>query len=276
MSKRNKLQEQLYRIIFEADTKSGKAFDIVLLFLILLSIVLVMLESINEVRNQAGNILHILEWAITLLFTVEYLLRIYSSPKPHAYIFSFMGIIDLLAILPTYLAFGIDGAHALIIIRAFRLLRVFRIFKLYHVMRAGHLLLLAVRNSALKIFIFMLFVVILVILLGSFMYVIEGGKNGFYSIPISIYWAVITITTVGYGDIVPVTALGKFVASFIMLLGYSIIAIPTGIMSVEMARTFREQDNNHEKIKCPNCNAPIGTLHANFCPSCGEKLNGMI
>lgn len=264
------LKEKIYQIIFESDTNNGKAFDIALLIMILISIALVMLESISSVKAQSGQMLYFAEWLITILFTIEYILRIYSSPKPTTYIFSFMGIIDLLAIVPTYLAFGLPGIQSLIIIRSFRLLRVFRIFKLYHVMRAGHMLLLAVRRSALKIFIFMLFILILVILLGGIMYVIEGGENGFVNIPVSIYWAVITLTTVGYGDIVPVTNLGKFVSAFIMLLGYSIIAIPTGIVSVEMSRTFNETSDNEKK--CPHCNEPKHAEGANFCRICGTQL----
>lgn len=271
MAKRSKFKEQLYRIIFESDTRSGKTFDLVLLVLIVLSIVLVMLESVESINSRTGNWLLILEWVITLLFTMEYLLRIYVSPKVRSYVFSFMGIIDLLAILPTYLAFGVASAHALIIVRAFRLLRVFRILKLYHVLRAGNMLVLALRKSALKIFIFMLFVLIMVVLLGTIMYVIEGGENGFSNIPVSIYWAIITLTTVGYGDIVPVSALGKFVSSFIMLLGYSIIAIPTGIVSVEMSRTFISSDQ--PKRSCPACKEEDHLPQSLYCHKCGTALN---
>jgi voltage-gated potassium channel len=269
--KKHSLKADIYRVIFESDTKSGKTFDIVLLIMILLSIALVMLESISSIKEQTGKLLYFSEWIITILFTIEYGLRIYSSPKPSAYIFSFMGIIDLLAIIPTYLAFGIPGLQSLIIIRSFRLLRIFRILKLYHIMRAGHMLLLALRNSALKIFIFMLFIMILVILLGGIMYVIEGGENGFTNIPVSIYWAVITLTTVGYGDIVPVTALGKFVSAFIMLLGYSIIAIPTGIVSVEMSRTFNA--DLPQSIKCSNCGENNHLNNSVYCHKCGEKIS---
>lgn len=271
MSKRSKLKEQLYRIIFESDTRNGKTFDLVLLVLIVLSIVLVMLESVESIKSRTGNWLLMLEWIITILFTAEYLLRIYVSPKVRSYVFSLMGIIDLLAILPTYLAFGVASAHTLIIVRAFRLLRVFRILKLYHVLRAGNMLVLALRKSALKIFIFMLFVLIMVVLLGTIMYVIEGGENGFTNIPVSIYWAIITLTTVGYGDIVPVSALGKFVSSFIMLLGYSIIAIPTGIVSVEMSRTFNNSDQ--PKNSCPSCMEENHLPKSRYCHRCGTALN---
>ncbi|GAO28008.1 ion transporter [Geofilum rubicundum] len=265
------LREKIYQIIFEADTPAGKRFDIALLVVIVISIALVMLESIPSVKQIYGKELLSAEWLITILFTVEYLLRIFSSPKPAKYIFSFLGIIDLLAIIPTFLSLLAPDAQALVVIRAIRLLRIYRILKLYHFIRASNLLVLALQRSARKILIFMMFIAILVVMLGSIMYVVEGAQNGFYSIPLSIYWAIITLTTVGYGDIVPLTDLGKFIASFIMLLGYSILAIPTGIVTVEMSRTFNESTDKHKT--CNNCGEPHHTPEANYCRICGEKLS---
>jgi voltage-gated potassium channel len=267
----NRWKQKTYEIIFKSDTPWGKRFDIILLSVILISIVLVMIESVPSYQSLYGRPLRIGEWIITILFTIEYILRIVSSPKPLKYLFSFLGIIDFLAVIPTYLGLIVPDAQALAVIRAIRLLRIYRILRLYHFIRAGNLLILSLQRSARKILIFMMFVVILVILLGSIMYVVEGGENGFYSIPISIYWAVITLTTVGYGDIVPVTDLGKFISIFIMLLGYSIIAIPTGIVSVEMSNTFNQPPD--EPQKCPQCGEPNHAPGANFCRVCGARLN---
>jgi voltage-gated potassium channel len=267
----NHWRKKTYEIIFKADTPWGKRFDIILLSVILISIVLVMIESVPSYQSLYGQPLRQGEWIITILFTIEYILRIVSSPKPLKYLFSFLGIIDFLAVIPTYLGLIVPDAQALAVIRAIRLLRIYRILRLYHFIRAGNLLILSLQRSARKILIFMMFVVILVILLGSIMYVVEGGKNGFYSIPMSIYWAVITLTTVGYGDIVPVTDLGKFISVFIMLLGYSIIAIPTGIVSVEMSNTFNQPPD--EPQKCPQCGESNHAPGANFCRICGARLN---
>lgn len=266
----NRWRQKTYEIIFKADTPWGKRFDIILLSVILISIVLVMIESVPSYQSLYGQPLRQGEWIITILFTIEYILRIVSSPKPLKYLFSFLGIIDFLAVIPTYLGLIVPDAQALAVIRAIRLLRIYRILRLYHFIRAGRLLILSLQRSARKILIFMMFVVILVILLGSIMYVVEGGENGFYSIPLSIYWAVITLTTVGYGDIVPVTALGKFISIFIMLLGYSIIAIPTGIVSVEMSNTFNRPPD--EPQKCPQCGEANHAPGANFCRVCGARL----
>ncbi|WP_132433867.1 ion transporter [Natronoflexus pectinivorans] len=265
------LKQRLYRIIFESDTYTGRMFDVWLLVFIVLSIAVVMLESMPAVRELYHSKLISLEWFFTFIFTIEYFTRIYCAPNRKKYLFSFLGVVDFLAIIPTYIAFTFPDAQTFIVIRAIRLLRVYRILKLYHFVRAGNLLLLAIRRSLRKIFIFMMFILILVVMLGSIMYVVEDGKNGFYSIPLSIYWAVITLTTVGYGDIVPVTALGKFLATFIMLLGYSIIAIPTGIVSVEMSRTFRDRTESDKE--CHGCGEPNHTPTANFCRICGARLD---
>ena len=264
-------QKKAYQVIFESDTFYGKLFDEILLGMILLSIAVVMLESMAEVRANYGRLLNNAEIFFTLAFTIEYIFRILCYPRPKKYIFSFLGIIDFLAIIPTYIAFTFPEAQPLVVIRGIRLLRIYRILKLYRYVRAGNLLLLSLRNSFRKIMIFMMFILILVVMLGSIMYVVEDGKNGFYSIPLSIYWAVITLTTVGYGDIVPVTDLGKFIATFIMLLGYSIIAIPTGIVSVEISRTWSDKA---EKGKvCKYCDEPNHSPEANFCRICGSRVD---
>jgi voltage-gated potassium channel len=273
MKEKNKEQpvwkKKVYEIIFNSDTFYGKLFDQILLVLILISIVAVMLESVTAIRLQYIETLHTIEWVLTIVFLIEYIFRIISSPKPLKYVTSFFGIIDLLAILPSFISLIIPGVQPLIVIRALRLLRVYRILKLYRYIQEGNTLLLAIRRSFYKIFIFMFFIFILVILMGSLMYVIEGGENGFYSIPLGIYWAVITLTTVGYGDIVPVTALGKFVATFIMLLGYSIIAIPTGIVSAELGFSRKEKS---ETLICDACGETGHQNDANYCRRCGHTL----
>lgn len=270
VTKSKNWKKRIYDIIFKADTFYGKLFDELLLVVILISVAVVMLESITEVRLTHGNTLLTIEWVLTLLFLVEYILRIISSPKPWKYIFSFFGIIDFLAILPTFLAIAVPAVQPLIIVRALRLLRIYRILKLYTFIQEGNVLLIALRNSFRKIFIFMMFILVLVLILGSIMYVVEGSENGFNSIPLSIYWAVITLTTVGYGDIVPITDLGKFIATFIMLLGYSIIAIPTGIVSAEI--TKRKGSKILTRI-CPNCDESEHQKDANFCKNCGCELD---
>jgi voltage-gated potassium channel len=263
-------KKNLFEIIFSSDTYYGKLFDVILLVLIIISVGVVMLESISEVKVNFGRHLLILEWVLTFLFLIEYIVRIICSPRPLRYIVSFFGIVDFLAIAPTLIAFFIPVVQPLIVIRSLRLLRVFRILKLSHFISEGNALLIAVRNSMRKISIFMAFILVIVLLLGSLMYVIEGAENGFNSIPLSIYWAVITITTVGYGDIVPVTSLGKFISTFIMLLGYSIIAIPTGIVSAEITRSGRA---NVKTRICPHCKESEHQADATFCKSCGQKLS---
>lgn len=237
MIKKNKEKNwkvKLHDIIYEADTPAGKLFDIILLFVILFSIFLVMLESVESINAQYGYILDISEWIITILFSIEYLARIITVKNPRKYIFSFYGIIDLLSTIPKYLSLFILGAHSLVVIRALRLLRVFRILKLTRFIGESANFGKALRQSRAKIAVFITFVIVLCIILGSVMYLIENDKeSGFTSIPRSVYWAIVTLTTVGYGDIAPITALGQFIASLIMILGYGIIAIPTGIILVE-------------------------------------------
>jgi voltage-gated potassium channel len=230
-----KWQLQLHETIYESETSAGKMFDVALLACILTSIVIVMLDSVDTLHEKYGELFYILEWTFTGIFTVEYILRLICIRYPIKYVFSPLGIIDLLAIVPSYLTVIGIGSQSLLVLRALRLLRIFRIFRLVHFLSEMQFLSVAVGNSMRKISIFILFVLTSVVILGSIIYLVEGQTNGFTSIPQSIYWAIVTITTVGYGDIAPVTPLGKFIASFIMLLGYGIIAVPTGIVTTEMA-----------------------------------------
>ncbi len=268
----NLFRHKIYEIIFEADTFYGKLFDIVLLITIVSSVVAVMLESIDSIHQQYGDILRIFEWIVTILFTIEYFLRIYAVNKPLKYIFSFMGIIDLLAIIPTYLIFIFPAAHFFTVVRSIRLIRVFRVFKLSHYLRGAHTMQIALRSSRPKIVVFLLSVMILVIVLGTLMYIIEGSSDtkGFDNIPNSIYWAIVTLTTVGYGDVFPATAFGKVVASFIMILGYGIIAVPTGIVTAEFSRKKREKVSTQA---CPDCTTEGHEVDAKFCKKCGTELN---
>lgn len=230
----------MHEVIFEADTAAGKAFDVMLMVCIILSIAVVMLESVAGIRRAYGPWLRTAEWGFTLLFTVEYILRLISVGRPLRYARSFFGIIDLLAIAPTYLGLIFTGSHTLIVIRAIRLLRVFRVFKLAHFLGEAQELRAALRASVNKIIVFIGTVLTLVMIIGAMMYLIEGEGSGFTSIPQGIYWAIVTMTTVGYGDIAPVTVLGKFFASVVMMTGYGIIAVPTGIVTVELAGVRRE------------------------------------
>ena len=263
-------QLRLHEIIYESETKAGKIFDIGLLFLIVSSIIVVILDSSAGWHRSYGNLFLKMEWAFTILFTIEYILRLICIKKPWLYVFSFLGLIDLLSIIPGYLSLFYAGAHSLLVLRALRLLRIFRIFKLTHFLSEMEFLGVAVKGSLKKISIFMLIVLMLVIIMGSIMYLVEGGKNGFNSIADSIYWAIVTITTVGYGDISPSTDLGKFVASVIMLMGYAIIAVPTGIVTTEMALAVRNKEQHREA--CPSCGKEGHDLNALYCKFCGEKL----
>jgi voltage-gated potassium channel len=263
----NTVKQKIYRIIYLTDTTAGRRFDLILLWLIGLSILSVLLESVAAIRSRYINVIQIAEWLFTICFTIEYVLRIYSSQKPLRYIFSFYGIIDLLAFLPTYLSLLFPGSQYLVVIRALRLLRVFRILKLSRFLSEGNILRSALRSSRYKITVFLVSVLTLIIIVGTLMYLIEGETGGFTSIPVSIYWAIVTITTVGYGDIAPQTALGQFLASILMIIGYGIIAVPTGIVSVEMARATDEA-----REKCPTCHAPILTVDSRFCSNCGKQL----
>ncbi len=265
------MRERLYEIIFEADTREGKIFDLALLIVILISIGLVMFESVPSIRHSHNQILKLSEWTITIIFTVEYILRVLIVKKPFRYIFSFYGIIDFLAVVPTYLGLFIVGSHSLIVIRVLRLLRIFRILKLTRYTQAGRNLARAMWASREKISVFIFFVITLVIIIGTVMYLVEGEENGFISIPRSIYWAVVTLTTVGYGDISPQTSLGQFLASVVMILGYAIIAVPTGIVTAEMMKPSSEVNTNTQV--CPRCLQDNHDDDAVFCKKCGTKLN---
>ncbi|ARV06008.1 ion transporter [Polaribacter sp. SA4-10] len=265
-------KERLHEIIYEADTRAGKLFDVILLVAILASILLVMLESVEHLDNKYHNFLNISEWIITILFSIEYILRVVSIKKPLKYIFSFYGIIDLLSTIPKYLSLFFIGSHHFAALRALRLLRVFRILKLARYIGASNKLLISLKASRAKILVFLFFVIILCVILGTIMYMIEGAENGFTSIPRSVYWAIVTMTTVGYGDIAPHTPFGQFIASIIMILGYGIIAIPTGIVSSEITK------NNSNSIdintqSCSHCAAEGHKDGAEFCYNCGSKLN---
>ena len=268
--KQTSWKRELHEIIYEADTPNGKLFDLILLITILASIVLVMLESIDSINDSYGTFLNISEWIITGLFTLEYILRIIAIKKPLKYIFSFYGIIDLLSTIPKYLSLIFIGSHHFAALRALRLLRVFRILKLTRYIGASNKLLIALKASRAKIGVFLFFIIILCVILGAIMYMIEGADNGFTSIPKSIYWAVVTMTTVGYGDIAHQTPFGQFIASIIMILGYAIIAIPTGIVSSEISKTDSIDTNTQS---CPNCGIDGHKDGAEFCYSCGTKLN---
>ena len=234
-------KESLREIIFGYRTKSGKIFDIVLLALIIISVIGVMLDSDKNIHQRYGDVLLTAEWIFTIIFTIEYILRIYCSRSKRKYVFSTMGIIDLLSIIPTYLMVFYAPIGFLIDIRIMRLIRIFRIFQLSKYLRSGHTMQIALRSSRPKIIVFILSISLIVIILGTLMYIVEGQQNGFDNIPKSIYWAVVTLTTVGYGDVVPITTLGKTISVFIMMLGYAIIAVPTGIVSSEMSRNRQDK-----------------------------------
>jgi voltage-gated potassium channel len=263
------IRAKLHEIIFEADTPEGKAFDIALMICIILSVIAVLLESVTGVRARYGTWLRALEWLMTILFTIEYCLRLFCVGKPLRYALSFYGIVDLMAIIPTYLSAFVIGAQSLIVIRALRLLRVFRVLKLAHFVGEAQELQTAMRGSARKIIIFLGAVLTIVVIVGALIYLIEGEEHGFTSIPESIYWAIVTMTTVGYGDIAPQTALGKFLAAAIMILGYGIIAVPTGIITFEIAGAARLRISTRA---CPQCAAEGHDTDAIFCKSCGARL----
>jgi voltage-gated potassium channel len=266
--KHDLLRKKIYVIIFRSDTPAGRLFDLALLFLILLSIFSVALESVAEFRKNYIAYIHVIEWTCTILFTLEYILRIYAINRPKQYIFSFYGLVDLVAFLPTYLSFFLAGTQFLVVVRAFRLLRVFRILKLSRFLSEGNILKQALQNSMHKIVVFLATVLTVVTIMGTIMYLIEGPDNGFESIPMAIYWAIVTITTVGYGDVSPQSPLGQFFASILMIMGYGIIAVPTGIVSVEMAKA-----TELAKKRCPACKAPLTDAESKFCAYCGIKLS---
>ena len=262
-------KEQWYHIIFESDTPPAKNFDIILLILIVLSVLVVMLDSVKDIHDFMGIWFLYLEWIFTIIFTIEFIVRIIVSRKKVKYIRSFYGVIDLLSILPTYLSLVVTGSHFLIIIRILRMLRVFRILKLSRYLKASEVLAISLKQSKYKIIVFLEVVLTTVVIMGSLMYLIEGPESGFDSIPRGIYWAIVTLTTVGFGDITPDTVLGQFVASIIMILGYSIIAVPTGIISSEMIKTNTMMLNNKQ---CDDCQTVLHADDAKYCKHCGKKL----
>lgn len=263
------LKQKLYEIIFESDTFWGKMFDVALIVCILLSMIVTIFDSLVAIPWLEITLV-VLEYVFTLFFTLEYLARLYCSPAPKAYARSFFGIIDLISILPMYLGFFFSTARFAIVLRSFRLIRIFRIFKLFDFLAEGHMLLLSLRQSFNKILVFFLFVVILVISIGTLMFMVESGHPGtaFTDIPTSIYWAIVTMTTVGYGDITPITPMGRFLSAVVMLLGYTIIAVPTGIVSASMMKEYRKKDQR----TCPNCHRGGHEENARFCRHCGSEL----
>jgi len=269
LSTYKKWQKVLHEVIFEADTKAGKLFDVVLIISIISSVAIVMMDSVSALNYQFGTFIYFAEWFFTLLFTVEYILRLLCVNRPLKYAFSFLGIIDLLAIIPTYLSLFIPGSQYLTVIRILRVLRIFRVFKLVYYMGEAKQLIKALKASQRKITVFLMTVLTLVIIFGSLMYVIEDSSNGFTSIPRSIYWSIVTLTTVGYGDISPKTNLGQVIASVIMILGYGIIAVPTGIVTSEM--TLVKKDITTQV--CPECMAEGHDSDALYCKYCSSSLN---
>ncbi len=262
-------QQKLHEIIFEADTFWGRLFDLMLIMVILISVLVVMLESVQGIRDNYGKVLTVLEWIFTVLFTLEYFARIISLKKPIHYIKSFYGIIDLLSFLPMYFSLLIAGTPALVVFRVMRLLRIFRVLKLVRYLSEANKLFYALKASLPKITVFIVSMVCITLLIGTFMYMIEGGENGFDSIPRSIYWAIVTMTTVGYGDIAPATVMGQTLASFVMILGYGIIAVPTGIVTSEIQNAKFKSISTQA---CPSCSREGHDLNATYCKYCGEKL----
>jgi len=261
-------RQRVYEIVFEAETPAGRIFDITLISLILLSVLAVFLESVRSIRESYGHQLYAAEWAFTLLFSVEYILRLVSVRRPLRYVFSFYGLVDLLAILPTYLSLIFPGTQYLLVIRILRLLRIFRVLKLTAYISEGRVISTALRASRHKIIVFLVAIVTIVVVVGSLMYVVEGEEHGFVDIPTSIYWAIVTLTTVGYGDLSPKTGLGKFLASVVMIMGYGIIAVPTGIVTGELIRASKPASTH----VCPECHAEGHDLDAVHCKYCGAKL----
>jgi len=261
---------RLHEIVFEADTPQGRIFDVALIIIILLSVVTVMLDSSRAVSDRYENAFRIAEWGFTALFTVEYVVRLLSVRRPLRYALSFFGIVDLLALLPSYISLFLPTGRYLLVVRVLRLLRIFRVLKLGKFLSEGAILSQALRASRHKIFVFLSTVLTLVVLIGAVMYVVEGEENGFTSIPTSMYWAIVTLTTVGYGDVAPQTPLGKLLASLVMIIGYGIIAVPTGIVTSELAQVSRDIAS---KQACPACGAGGHPADAKFCRKCGAALN---
>ncbi len=268
------LQKKFFDVIFGTETPAGKAFDIILIAIILASVLVVMLDSIPEYHAAHGELYLEIEWVFTLMFTVEYMLRLWCSPNRREYAFSVYGVVDLLALLPTYLSLLLPQAAPLLIIRTLRILRIFRVLRLLSLLKEANDLAGALRNSTRKIFVFFSLMIIVATIFGCLIYVIEGPEHGFDNIPHSIYWAIVTITTVGYGDIVPQTALGKALSSIGMLIGYAVIAVPTGIVTAELtlAQHLRRERDMREARNCSNCATVEHDREAHFCRHCGTEL----
>jgi len=274
MTRMEKLRHQVHEIIFEADTPAGKVFDVCLLIAISISVALVLIESIEPFDGAGFRYFYAAEWCFTILFTIEYALRLWSLNKPVAYARSFFGIVDLLAILPTYIGLLVPGAHHLLLIRALRALRLFRIFKMLEYIEGANMLLRALWRSRQRIIVFAFTIFLIVTVVGAVMYVVEGEDAGYDSIPMAMYWAIVTITTVGYGDVVPQTWAGRMLASFVMLLGYAIIAIPTGIITAEVMDEIVTSRRSTNTQHCRNCGAIGHQDDAKFCRKCGTGLHG--
>jgi voltage-gated potassium channel len=266
--KRAQWRDNLHAVIFEAETPSGKWFDILLIASILISVFTVMLDSVTSINLRFGAFLTAVEWFFTIVFSIEYILRLICVGRPFLYATSFFGVVDLMAIIPTYMSLFLPGSEYLIVVRILRILRIFRVLKLVQYLGEAIILMKALRASSRKIVVFLFTVLTLVIILGSLMYLIEGAEHGFTSIPRSIYWAIVTLTTVGYGDISPQTNIGQLLASFIMILGYSIIAVPTGIVTVELSQVSSRKTTR----SCRECSAEGHDIDAEFCKYCGAKL----
>ncbi|SET06238.1 ion transporter [Hymenobacter actinosclerus] len=284
-------KRNIYRVVFEADTRAGQLFDILLLLAIVLSVLAVMLESVSSINAQYGPALRVVEWVFTGVFLVEYLMRLLVVRRPLHYALSWLGLVDLLAVVPSLLALVMVGSRYLLVVRTVRLLRVFRIFKLGQFIGEGEFILSALKASRFKILVFLSSLFTLAILMGTFMYVLEGGENGFTSIPKSVYWAVVTLTTVGYGDISPTTILGQTLATLLMIMGYAIIAVPTGIVSAQMSRnaaasataaagaaaavaeaTAAPAAPAYKQARCPRCQSAGHRPDAGFCWNCGGPV----
>ena len=263
------VKEKLYEIIFEADTTAGKAFDIALIVSVILSVLAVMMESVEALSEAYPQLFNFLEWLFTILFSIELILRIYCARDWKNYLLSFYGLVDLVSILPSYMTFLFPGLSSFGVIRAFRILRIFRILKLNRYLIASNQLAGALKSSREKITVFLGTVIFMVFSMGAVMYLIEGKENGFTSIPKSVYWAIVTMTTVGFGDIVPKTALGQFISSILMIVGYGVIAVPTGLVTAEMVA----QKSLDITKKCEPCNINAHDPEANYCYKCGKKLN---
>lgn len=264
-------RQRIHAVIYRDDTRAGRLFDLLLIAAILLSVLVILLDTVDGLVRRFGLLFDVIEWTMTVLFTLEYALRLYAVREPWRYARSFYGVVDLLSILPAYLSLFIVGSESLLVIRMLRILRIFRLLKLLRYVQSGGLLMRALYDSRHKIAVFYLFVLVLVTIFGAVIYVVEGPANGFTSIPKSIYWAIVTVTTTGYGDITPKTVLGEAIASLVMVTGYAIIAVPTGIFTAELAAGLRRQTDERQ---CRHCGEFGHEIDARYCHHCGVRLDG--